>query len=248
MRPTLAGLLHFFLGLIVLAEVSATGVAQDPEALLRRAVAMMNASRPVEAEELVRETLNKDPSQADANILLGFLCLQRAAPAQAAQAFQKALDLRPASPPARLGLGMSWIQRGFPLKASHEFEMLLEDRSLGHKARAQWIYSLVLLGKDEQAFREARDTVGRFPHVAEYHSLLAFLYQLRGNSKDSLREYKRSLELDPRRIATYFSLISRARLDRDWHAVLEWSERALALDDSHPLLFEEMPIALLKLG
>ncbi len=235
-----------FLGLLFFA--SSFLAAQDSDSLFRRAAALVNASRPAEAEELLGTLIRKDVANAEALVLLGFLHLQRASLSDAEKSFKEALDLRPEHAGARLGLGMTWARQGLPLRASREFEKILEDRSVGHKARALWIYSLFVQGRDEDALREARETVKRFPQVADYHNTLGFLYQVRGRPKESLREFRRSVQLDPRNLPTYFSLIGHAKAERDWTAVLEWADRALSLDGNHPLLYQEMAEAYEKLG
>ena len=209
MRSALA-----FLGLLSFA--SSFLAAQDLDSLFRRAAALVNASRPSEAEELLRALIRRDAANAEARVLLGFLCLQRASLSDAEKSFKEALDLRPEHSGARLGLGLTWDRQGLPLRASQEFEKILDDRSVGHRARAHWIYSLFVQGHDEDALREARETVNRFPYVADYHNILGFLYQTRGRPKESFREFLRSVQLDPRNLPTYFSLIGHAKAERDW--------------------------------
>jgi tetratricopeptide (TPR) repeat protein len=231
---------------LFLCEVALPG--QDAASFFDRGTALMNASRPSEAEVALRAAIEKDPAHTGARTLLGFLYLRRAALPEAEESFNQALKLSPGLAAARFGLGMTWLQKGAPLKAARELERILQDKSYGAKARSGWIYSLLIQGRDEDALREARDACARFPLVSEYHNLLGLLYQARGDNKSALIEFKRAFELEPQKTATYFSLIGLSRAEGKWQSALEWTERALAIDDNHPLLYQELATAYQKLG
>src|SRR5881296_1208511 len=222
--------------------------AQAPDATLRRAVSLINSSRPQEAEELLRSALERDGAQPDALTLVGFLYLRRAATLEAERAFSRALEVDPGMAAARLGLGLAWAQAGRPADAARELEAVVHDPVLGHRARGQWIYSLFLQGKDDDALREARGAAARFPAVSEYQSLLGLFEQARGNSRAAREHYRRAVELEPTRMPAYFSLIGQYRDARDWKSALEWIDAALELDRNHPLLYAERAVACEKLG
>ena len=227
----------------------ASGVsAQDAENLLRRGISLVNASRPLEAEAVLQSVLEKDAQQVEARILLGFLFLQRAALPEAAQAFGKALELDPSSAPARLGLGVTLARKGLPQKAAGEFEKILAHPSLGTKANANWIHSLFMMGKTEEASRRAQDLAARFPSVPEYQSTLGSLCQARGKTQEAIQAYLRAVQLAPRSLPNLLSLVELYRNQRDWENAARWAERALELDPDHPLLFHELAVAYEHLG
>ena len=145
------------------------------DALFQRAVSLVNASRPSEAEDLLRSIVNQDPVHVEARILLGFLYLGRSAVAEAQAAFTNVLNRHPDQAAARLGLGISWAQKGMARQATQEFEKILADRSLGDRARIHWIQSLLSSGpKTRRLWREARELTQRHPLIAEHHRILAF--------------------------------------------------------------------------
>src|SRR5437867_1953294 len=222
--------------------------AQTADATLRRAVSLVGSSRPQEAEALLRSALQRDGAQPDALALVGFLCLRRAALVEAERAFARALEIDPGMAAARLGQGLLWVQAGRLADAARELQTVVHDPVLGHRARGQWIYSLFLQGKDNDALREARAAAARFPAVSEYQSLLGLFEQARGNGRAAREHYRRAVDLEPGRLAAYFSLIGQYREARDWKSALEWIDAALELDRNHPLLYAERAIACEKLG
>src|SRR5947199_264424 len=108
--------------------------------------------------------------------------------------------------------------------------------------------ALVNASRPSEAEELLRALIRRDAANAEARVLLGFLYQTRGRPKESFREFLRSVQLDPRNLPAYFSLIGHAKTERDWTAVLEWARQALSLDRNHPLLYQEMAEAYEKLG
>ena len=164
---------------------------------LKRGISLMRAPRPAEAEQVLSAI---PPSQADylsAQTLLGYLLLQRSALPEAESAFRTVLQAEPGNAPARLGLGMALIRRGSGDRAAGELEKILADPAVGVKAQIQWIHSLFLAGRIDDAIREARQMTAEHNAVAELHSLLGFLYHVRSETGEALREYRLSVQLDP---------------------------------------------------
>jgi tetratricopeptide (TPR) repeat protein len=243
-RPlALRPLICVFIALLLL---SAWGYAQPD--LLRQGIALMNASRPLEAEEVLKSVSESHPAYHSARILLGFLFLRRAALVEAEQSFRSVLDAEPENAPARLGLGMTYVNKGMARLAAREFERILGDPALGSKAHVQWIQSQFLMGKEEEAFREARELAARSPGIPEYQSILGFLYQVRGKTREAQQAFRRSAELEPGNLSTYMNLISIARNQQDWAQALTWTGRALRLDPNQPLLYQELATVYRHLG
>ena len=234
--------------LIYITLAAGLSLPAADDALFQRAVSLVKASRPSEAEALLRSIAENDPAHAEARVLLGFLYLGRSAVSEAEDAFTTALNLRSEHAAARLGLGITWVQKGMARQAAQEFEKILGDRSLGDRARIHWIRSLFLQGRDQEAVREARELAQRNPLVAEHRRTLAFLYQALGKNGQAFQEYKKAVELEPGNLASYLSLIGLSKTGQDWNGVLFWSERALDLDNNHPLLYQELELAYRKLG
>lgn len=216
--------------------------------LLRQGLALMSASRPLEAEQVLKSVPESHPDYRSARILLGFLFLRRSALAEAEQAFRWVLQANPENAPARLGLGMTLVQKGLARQAALEFEKILGDPSLGSRAQVQWIASLFLMGKDEEALRAGQELAARFPRIPECQNMLGYILRARGRSREALQAFRRSIELEPRSLSTLMSLISLARDQQDWAQALVWTERALEVDANHPLLYQELATICRHLG
>ena len=222
--------------------------AQEPEELVKRGLALMKASRPQDAERALRRVLERDPDRVDARTLLGLLLLERGAVAEAEASLRRALELDPRNESARFGLGLALSRRGETRAASTEFEQLLHAPQVGTSARTQWILARFIAGLDDEACQAARDAVSAHPTVAEYHRLLGFLLHVRGKLKEAIHAYVQSLEIDPANLEAHVGLVSLFARRQEWQSALDWCDRALNLDPSHPVLHRERAQALARLG
>src|SRR4030095_6292290 len=134
--------------LIYITLIAGLSLAAADDALFQRAVSLIKASRPSEAEALLRSIAEENPDHTEARVLLGFLYLGRSAVSEAEDTFTTVLKLRSDHAAARLGLGITRVQKGMVRQAAQEFERILADRSLGDRARIHWIQSLFLQGRD----------------------------------------------------------------------------------------------------
>lgn len=240
--------LSFCLAAIVLSGLFAALLAQQPGDLLRRGSALMHAERSAEAEAVLKSIGDKDPDYPTAQTLLGYIYMRRSALEQAERAFQRALAAEANSAAARFGLGMAQSRQGLLENAAGQFEKVFEDPPLGAKARSQWIQTLFWMGRDEEAYKEARRLSLEFPAIAEYQSLVGFLSHVKGDTANARRAFEHALELDPARLADYFSLISLCQAQKDWKAALHWINEALARDRNQPLLYDELAVVCARLG
>jgi tetratricopeptide (TPR) repeat protein len=216
--------------------------------LLKRGLSLMKALRPAEAEQVLGAIPPAHADYPSARTLLGYLLLQRSALAQAEIAFRTVLQAEPGNAPASLGLGMTLLRRGSGDRAASELEKILADPAVGLQAQIQWIHSLFLADRIDDAVREARQMTAEHNAAPEVHSLLGFLYLVRSETGEALREYRLAVQLDPRDLSAYLSLISLYRSQEDWEAALRSAQAALALDPHHPLLYRELALVLDKLG
>ncbi|MBM3789558.1 MAG: tetratricopeptide repeat protein [Acidobacteria bacterium] len=106
---------------------------------LRKALSLLKAERPLEAETMLAGIDEGDSDYGAARTLLGFLLLQRAAAGEAERVFTQVLAADPQNAPARFGLGIALMRRGAPGRAALELEKAGTDPVVGHRARE--IYS-----------------------------------------------------------------------------------------------------------
>jgi tetratricopeptide (TPR) repeat protein len=215
---------------------------------LRKALSLMKAGRPIEAEETLCAIGGNDRDYTAARALTGFLLLRRAALPEAEQSFRQALKRESGSAAARFGLGFILLRKGAFNEASALLAGAVADPVVGERARAEWIRSLFLSGQEEEALRSARELAANHPSAAEYRGILGFLYQARGDHRQSIAEYRQALAADPWNLSYYFSLISLLQLERNWKEALHWTRQALALDENHPLLYQKLAESYERLG
>jgi len=231
----------------ILATCLCTGVRAQGDAL-RRGISSMNASQPAEAEKILGSIPPSDRDYITAQSLLGYLYLWRSALPQAESAFRTVLNAQAENAGARFGLGMTLARQGRATEAVAAFEPILEDPSIGLRAKTEWIQSLFLAGRTDDAIREARRLTAEHHSIAPLHSLLGFLCQVRGDADEALHEYLESVELDSSELSNYFALISLYRSRGDWENALRWARRGQELDGNDPLIHQELAAIYEKLG
>ncbi len=219
---------------------SALLVAEQSGDLLRRGDALMRAGHSDEAETVLASVAENNADYAAAQTLLGYLFLSESALDNAADAFSKALAVDAASTPARFGLGTAFSRKGLLADAAEQFERAFGDPSLEARARSQWILLVFWMGKDQGALKEALTLAKEFPSLPEYQSLAGYLSYFRGDPESARRSFERAVELDPKRLQDYFSLISVCRALQDWEGTLHWIEKAIELDQNQPLLYRQL--------
>ena len=222
--------------------------AQDSGDVLRRAISLMRASRPLEAEQALRSVIERDPGFADAQALLGFLLLQRGGSQEAERFFRNSLALRPETPATRLGLGIALARRGLFQSAATEFSRIASDPSLGLRASAEHARSLFLMGREREAFEETRVLCDKYPLAAEPQAMMGFLHQTRGETHAALECYRHASGLAPGNLSYRFALITLNGDLRQWQQMLDAVDAALELDGNHPLLYQSKALALERLG
>src|SRR5256885_10641092 len=97
----------------------------EPAALLRQAVALLQAGRLDEAEPLVRRALNNAPQNPDAHNLLGAILDQRGRSTEAEREYREALRLNPSSITAQANLGVLYARSHRREQAIQAFESVL---------------------------------------------------------------------------------------------------------------------------
>ncbi len=215
---------------------------------LKRGLSLLNASQPMEAEQVFRAIGPDDPDYLPAQSNLGFLLLQRAALTGAEQAFRNVLNRQPGLAPARFGLGVTLVREGKPSEGARELGKILTDPEVGLKAQVQWVQSIFYAGETERAFRETQKLAQRNPSAVEFQRLLGYFHEIRGETGAALQAYLKSVELDPKDLAAYFSLIAIYRSSHDWENAYRWVQAGLAVDRNQPLLYEDLAAIYEKLG
>jgi tetratricopeptide (TPR) repeat protein len=218
-------------------------VAGAQEDLVRRGISLLNASRPMEAEQAFQEALRQNPNASGAGILLGFLQLQRSALPEAQASFSSVLQSYPENASARFGFGIALLDQGLAGKAVAEFERVVDDKDVGRAAQARRIDCLLQLGREDEAFALVRDLAERFPLIPEYQRTLGFFFQLRHDSAKALLAFESALESSPAHIPTYLNLITIHEQRQEWSKVRDLAQRALELDRNHPLLYQALAAA-----
>jgi tetratricopeptide (TPR) repeat protein len=222
--------------------------AQEPVDPVTRGRALIKASRPQDAERVLRQLLAADPGRADARTLIGFLLLERGRPSEAEEEFRAVLAGEPGNPSARFGLGVALSRKGAVSAAASEFERIIYSPNVGTGARVQWILSKFIAGRDDEAYVAALDAVLARPSEAAFHRLLGFFLQLRHRPAEAILSYHQSLEFDPDNLEAHSALVSLYRSRSDLRSALQWCDRALELSPANAFLLQDKAGLLEALG
>ncbi|GBD95379.1 MAG TPA: tetratricopeptide repeat protein [Nitrospirae bacterium] len=150
-----------------------------------------------EAERKLKEAIKLNSSQAPFHNLLGFVKMQQKNYAEAEKSFRKALSIDSGYQPSIYGTGLVRYFEGNYNQAIRKFKKSLElypDHALTHFG----------LGKSYlrvKQYSEAIPYLGYFAQAApgnpEVHGLLGICYDMEGEIKPAVREYRYQLQVAP---------------------------------------------------
>jgi Tfp pilus assembly protein PilF len=150
-----------------------------------------------EAEQVYRQVLDADPSNADALSSLAGTYLAQSRFAEAAEAFQQAVQRRPQSVELHNDLGVALAQQGKPAEAATAFRQALECRPDYAEAYNNLGIVLSQQGKLNEAVHSYQQALRIRPEYAEALSNLGLVLASLGKLPEAIASHQQALEINP---------------------------------------------------
>jgi protein O-GlcNAc transferase len=164
---------------------------------LQLALQHHQAGRLLEAEQIYRQILQADPTQADAWHLLGAVAHQRGLHQQAAECMQRALDIQPNVAAVHANLGQVYQALGKLDEAATCYRRALELAPDYAEALSNLASILQTQGSLEEAIDHCRRAVQLKPALAEAHNNLGHALRLNGKLDQAVASLRRALKINP---------------------------------------------------
>ena len=199
---------------------------------LRDALKYHQAGKIKKAERLYRKVLSKQPDNADANHLLGFIENERGKFEKAARLIEKAINANPQFATAHNTLAISLLGLG-------RFEAALESCGRAISLNPEFAEAHNNWGNALENLDRYQEALEKYDHAIIINSAVALTHNNRGNAlaglyryADALKSFDRALALDPEYAEAHNNRANALRaLNRPLEA-LESYNKALAINGS----------------
>jgi tetratricopeptide (TPR) repeat protein len=222
-------------------------MATEIRQLIQQGTAAFQAAEYAEAEDLLRQVVERTPTYANVYNMLGVIASHHGAPEKAVELFRQALRLNPNYSEAQINLAITLAEMGAYEQAAQEVGEL-QSREPGSRIQ----HSLGVLGKLANAHADlARkyhalgmyaEAIGEYdkalklcPNFPDIHNRRAVSCRELGDYAGAQASLLRALELNPKYAEGHVNLgLLHQKMGNLTDAVAAW-ERALALDPTHQL-------------
>lgn len=178
--------------------------ARHPE--LVEAAAFLRDGRLANAEGIVREVLKKDPLDTNAMLMLATIGLQVGKPDHAINLLERCLELAPTFHFARQTYATALARRQRIDEAIEQMDRLLKVEPGNPQYRLMRCSFLVQKGDHQDALGKYETLVREYPHQSNAWMNYAHTLKAIGRLEDSIRAYRRAIELRPATGEVYWSL------------------------------------------
>lgn len=165
--------------------------------LMRQGLQLHQAGRLPEAQAIYGKVLEKQPSHAAANHLLGLSLLQRGDAVGAVIRIQRAVHVRGNDPDYLANLGTALNSEGRPAEAVDAFDRALKLQPANAGALNNRAMALKAIGRHDEAVASYRAAIAAKPDEAGFHRNLGKLLSELGDWHGAEAAYRRALELRP---------------------------------------------------
>jgi tetratricopeptide (TPR) repeat protein len=219
--------------------------------LLAAAIAHHGAGRLAEAEQLYRQLLDADPSDAQVLQLLGTIRLQQGNCPAAIDLMRRAIAAGPDQAEFHVNLGVALVTAGRAEEAIEEYRRaiaLRPDLGAAHNHLGLALQARSRLDEAVTAFRQA---VAMLPNDARVHYNLARALEAARQFDAAIDSYEQALAIDPRLAECWHNLATvRLARDRDDDAVsaVKALQRSLELRPNHAQTLANLGCAFRQCG
>ncbi len=159
-----------------------------------------------EALKAFEESVQSDPSNADAWCGLGAAYRQSIQLEEARRCYDRALEIDPSNLHALTNIGELHLVKGDARGALGYFERVLEQAPLFYEALGNRTTALLECDKLIEAEQAARQAIEHYPDSAAFQINLGIVLVRSGKARPGLNAYKRALEIQPDNQEAIFNL------------------------------------------
>jgi len=205
-------------------------VERNPDAWLARnnlGRILLEAGRPAEAADQLREAVRLQPDSAEAHANLGNALEKSGLAEEARGEYAAAVRIDPGFADAHYDLGLSHLLAGRPAEAVVEFRAAVRDDPGKATAHNNLGLALYRLGRIPEAIEAYQRALQLAPDLPEAHLNLGNAYFRLGRLDEAVSEYREALRLAPGYFAAHNNLgHALERLGREQEAKAELDEAA----------------------
>jgi putative PEP-CTERM system TPR-repeat lipoprotein len=151
----------------------------------------------IDAEQLSREILDRNPDDIEALNILASSLLKQGRIEEAVEALVKVVEMEPGSPQAQVRLGAGYFQLGQSEEAEGTLRTAIELDPEYAEADVLLVANYIKEGELDNALEAANDSLLRNPKSPFPYLLLAQVYRLGDDSEAVFEAYKKALALEP---------------------------------------------------
>jgi tetratricopeptide (TPR) repeat protein len=194
---------------------------------LNLGAALLEAGRPAEAIQPLKEALTRDPGSLRVQTNLGCALARAGRPAEAIEHLEAAAQSEPNSPSAQKNLGNALRDTGRLDAAAARYEQAL--RIDGNDGQAHFLLGdvLVRLGRFQSAENHLRRAVQLEPGNERAYERLGVVLFNRDNLDEAAKCFKKALDLKPDYVDALQNMGHVSLKQKDFDAAAQWYERAL---------------------
>lgn len=201
MKRVERGFRHGVILIAVLVTAAGCGGGKTPQQApiehdklyhVRMAESQFNGGRVSEALATLSEAIERFPDDPSLHHRYGLFCLRAARYEEAIPPLERALELDPYLTDAHNNLGIIYVELGEYGKAEQEFNEVLEDPAYPTPHLTELNLGLLYSeqGRNEEALRHLRRSVGIDPKFFKAHFHLASILDQFGQLMEAAREYE----------------------------------------------------------
>ena len=204
--------------------------------------ALILRGRLADAEVEVRKALQLEPNQASARMSLATILYSRKQLDEAIAEFRATLQVIPTKADAHLGLAKALTDKGEFAEALTEFSSIPPDYPLDAEALDKSGYALTAQGRLDEAEARLQESIRLNPNSGIVHFHYAICLNAKGNMREAINEYRKSVELDDQLTTAYnnlaWTLATSPDADiRNGNDAVTFGERACQLTDNRQPIY-----------
>ena len=216
--------------------------------LVAKGYKLHQAGKTRQAEALYRQSLNKNPNNADTNNVFGLLCIQTHRFEAATKLIRRALTTQPGNPQSHYNLAIAFNALGDTAEAEKNFRKAVSLAPQNFEALNSLAVILRRQGKLDDAVKKLKSTLQINPFYAEAHCNLGMTLQDMGEANQAWSSFSRAIEINPDMIEAHTGLAELSIDQGQFDAAMSHIKQALKTSPGYSEGHNTLGIVLNKQG